>query len=148
MKPKIIEHAIAMGVGRKTNPHFYYADIDDVGGSYANYLQMTAPHALIYGTSKGFHVISRKPISKKILQLADKNNMHSAVRIYPYDDYNLVQKANGLCIRVDGIYQMIFADWINTSALPCTHEQPLKFGYYRRLNPDGTKYKQPTRKEV
>lgn len=118
-----------MGRGRSSSPHFYFWDIDEPVDMHD--LMINEPDSLIYRTERGYHIISSKPISEYAKNYGDKKCPHNAVRIYPHDDYQLINRPRKLCWKAASMYEIIFGlELVMDSYLPCS--QPLKFGIYDR----------------
>lgn len=139
-----IDRRIAMGRGKNGFYHFDFLDIDDP--SFLSHSTL-----LKYRTKNGFHIVdpshfTKDPRSERLDYLrkyVDPKCPHNAVRIYPNEDYKLLNfPANNIqwCPRVLGIYTMIFPEIASTpvkvDVAPCP---PLSFGIYTVTDKDGKK---------
>lgn len=99
---------MAIGRGPKETPHFYAADIDTHDLVLADLVKEAGP-AMVIRTLHGYHVMSPEPItSPYILGAQDPKCPTNAIRVYPFDDLELVKRPTTLCIRTAKIYEAIF----------------------------------------
>ena len=137
-----VDRRIAMGRGsQNTVYHFDFLDIDNTTYTIADRITKESPkELLVYQTQHGYHLVDpthtkdRSILLNPFRNIVDPKCPHNAVRIYPTDDYKLIQVPilnhfEHNCPRVLGIYDAIFGVTLNTYPLrKCDHS--LKFGIY------------------
>ena len=136
-----VDRRIAMGRGKNGFYHFDFLDVDNPPVIIQEMIENKA-QLLTYRTRHGYHIVSPSHYSSRSVALNEYRNAkwvdpkcpHNAIRIYPNDDYRLINYPENIiswCPRVFGIYSMIFPEIARTlvklDVNPCP---PLHFGIY------------------
>jgi hypothetical protein len=140
---------IAVGKGSSKDPHFIFRDVDDKGKfeDALHALRQMAFHNdwLIYETKRGAHFVlgHHKPAplyleqAEALREFTDPQAPHNAVRIYPNDDYKIVQVPYSWnCHRLAHLYMSFLGVGFPTRGGYC---EPLRFGIYRTEKAPGVK---------
>lgn len=121
---------MAIGRGPKETPHFYGADLDTHDLVLADLIREAGP-AMVVRTRRGYHVLSPEPITSAFVHgYQDPSCPNNALRVYPFDDLELVKRPASLCIRTAKVYEAIFkvAKLPEADYLPCA--APWHIGVY------------------
>lgn len=130
--PNPDSYRIAISRGRPEAPHFFFYDIDTPADTDS--LRAIAPDALIYLTERGAHIVNSYSIISPLLEkLTDPKCPATATRVFPNQDYQLIQEPSMLCEKVVHIYEAVFGmDFSHCNRLMCSRQ--LNFGVYKRVS--------------
>ena len=109
--------AIAMGRGKPF--HFQWLDIDTRDVPTTELDAATHASALVYATEHGYHVVwcqhqltkYQTEVMDSLKKYSDQDCPHSAIRIYPNEDYSLLEQTVPTflpCLRAWAIFDSIF----------------------------------------